>query len=83
MKQANLFVFFGAFLLLLIIPLFVNHEYEEEVRHEHVTVRYAYADGVRYTEVTFCLLDSLQVNFEGVHFESELSNDYFNRYIEN
>ena len=78
MRQMNLFVLFGSFFLLLIIPMFINHDVEEP--HTHLTVRYAYADGVRYTEITYCLTDSLQVNFEGEHFESEKSEAYFGLY---
>ena len=76
MRQMNLFALVFAFILLLIIPMFINHDVEEP--HVHKTVRYAYADGVRHTEITYCLTDSLQVNFEGVHFESEQSKRYFN-----
>ena len=75
MRQMNLFALVFAFLILLIVPLFINHDVEEP--HKHITVRYAYADGVRHTKVTYCLTDSLQVNFEGEHFQSELSEAYF------
>ena len=75
MRQMNLFALVFAFILLLIIPMFINHDVEEP--HVHKTVRYAYADGVRHTEITYCLTDSLQVNFEGEHFQSEKSEAYF------
>jgi hypothetical protein len=48
-----------------------------EMPHVHVETRIFWANGIKSVPVTICLTDSSQVDWNGRHVKTELSESYF------
>jgi len=75
MKKGTRFFILAIPILILILMLFLIPE--KPIPHEHVAVRYYYANGFKSYQVEYCLTDSVQVIFSGEHKLTLNSMRYF------